>query len=122
MITCSKTGSKQPERENDKFVFFLNLFFNSSFDGTVRVWHLPNRTHQFLEQTCIFEKENNDTGESLGSCVPEHLSWSSCGKFLAASLDNIINIWEISGTKQNVIFKFLCKVIKWQYMYLENIR
>lgn len=73
------------------------MLATSSFDGTVRVWHLPNRTHQFLEQTCIFEKENNDTGESLGSCVPEHLSWSSCGKFLAASLDNIINIWEISG-------------------------
>ena len=33
-----------------------SLLATSGQDNTVRVWSVPNRTHQFLQQTCVFNR------------------------------------------------------------------
>lgn len=78
---------------NDKKSFLAT----SGYDGVVRVWHIPNKTHQFLHQTCIFNKSEDVTGEHLDGQLLDKLCWNSTGKYLAGCMDNMINIWSLGG-------------------------
>ena len=69
----------------------------SGYDGTVRVWSLPNRTHQFLQQTCIFNRGQEASVEELDGHPISLVCWSSTGKLIAGALDNLVNIWMIGG-------------------------
>lgn len=75
-----------------------NMLATSGYDGTLRVWSLPNRTHQFLQQTCIFNRGDEDCEELNGNLLT-CICWSSTGKYLAGAMDNIVNIWTTSGGK-----------------------
>ena len=68
----------------------------SGYDGTLRVWSLPNRTHQFLQQTCVFNRGDEDCEELNGNLLSS-ICWSSTGKYLAGAMDNIVNIWTTGG-------------------------
>ncbi|KAJ8304108.1 hypothetical protein KUTeg_017691 [Tegillarca granosa] len=76
-----------------------NLLATSGYDGTVRVWNLPNKTHQFLQQTFIFNRGEDETGEDLDGHLLDNICWSSTGKLVAGSMDNLVNIWIIGGGK-----------------------
>lgn len=69
----------------------------SGYDGTVRVWSLPNKTHQFLQQTCIFNRGEDSNVEDLDGSQLNNVCWSSTGKLLAGSMDHQLNIWLIGG-------------------------
>lgn len=73
------------------------LYYCSGYDGTVRVWNLPNKTHQFLQQTFIFNRGEDESGEDLDGHLLDNVCWSSTGKLVAGSMDNLINIWTIGG-------------------------
>ena len=73
-----------------------NLLF-SGYDGVVRVWNLPNRTHQFLQQTCVFNRGDDMSGEDLDGQLLDNICWNSSGKLLAGSMDNLVNIWGVGG-------------------------
>ncbi|KAK3097022.1 hypothetical protein FSP39_005665 [Pinctada imbricata] len=80
------------------FIFTHFPLCYSGYDGTVRVWSLPNTTHQFLQQTFIFTRGEDDvSGEELDGAQLENVCWSSTGKFLAGSMDNVVNIWTCGG-------------------------
>ena len=75
----------------------------SGYDGVVRVWNLPNRTHQFLQQTCIFNRGEDMSGEDLDGQLLDNICWNSSGKLLAGSMDNMVNIWGVGGEKITLI-------------------
>nr|XP_022329995.1 probable E3 ubiquitin-protein ligase HERC1 isoform X2 [Crassostrea virginica] len=75
-----------------------NMLATSGYDGTLRVWSLPNRTHQFLQQTCVFNRGDEDCEELNGNLLSS-ICWSSTGKYLAGAMDNIVNIWTTGGGK-----------------------
>ncbi|BFZ01051.1 hypothetical protein BsWGS_04090 [Bradybaena similaris] len=76
---------------------------SSGYDGTVRVWSLPNKTHQFLQQTCVFHRGREAGAEELDGNPINHVCWSSTGKLLAGSMDNLVNIWMIGGGRGHLI-------------------
>jgi E3 ubiquitin-protein ligase HERC1 len=80
-----------------EFIIIYSCLFSSGYDGTVRVWNLPNRTHQFLQQTCVFNKGENMSGEELDGQPLCNVIWNATGKLLAASMEHLINIWATSG-------------------------
>ncbi|XP_067667414.1 probable E3 ubiquitin-protein ligase HERC1 [Haliotis asinina] len=75
------------------------LLASGAYDGTVRVWSLPNKTHQFLQQTCIFNQGDDVSVVDLDNSPLSNVCWSSSGKMIAACMDNMINIWIIGGGK-----------------------
>ncbi|XP_048738015.2 probable E3 ubiquitin-protein ligase HERC1 isoform X3 [Ostrea edulis] len=90
-----------------------NLLATSGYDGTLRVWSLPNRTHQFLQQTCIFNRGDEDCEELNGNLL-SCICWSSTGKYLAGAMDNIVNVWTTSGGKGHMdIQPHFVSVLSW---------
>ncbi|XP_035829751.1 probable E3 ubiquitin-protein ligase HERC1 isoform X3 [Aplysia californica] len=79
------------------------LLASSGYDGTVRVWSLPNKTHQFLQQTCIFNRGSETSVEELDGNQISHVCWSSTGKLLAGSMGNLVNVWMIGGGRGHLI-------------------
>lgn len=81
------------------YVGVIMELFSSADDETVRVWSLPNKTHQFLEQTFIFHKSS--AASQIDNCAEvDHISslaWNNSGTFLAATIDKNINVWMSSG-------------------------
>ena len=75
----------------------LDLHCFSGYDGTVRFWNLPNRIHQFLQHTCIFNRGEDISGEDLDGHLLGNVCWSSTGKLLAGSMDSLVNIWTTGG-------------------------
>ncbi|XP_078388638.1 putative E3 ubiquitin-protein ligase HERC1 isoform X9 [Cetorhinus maximus] len=79
------------------------LLATSGNDGTVRVWSVT-KNHYTLQQTCVFNKTeiiSEDLG-SLGSPCDPNLSlicWSVSGKYIAAALEKVVNIWQVTGGK-----------------------
>ncbi|CAL1541385.1 unnamed protein product [Lymnaea stagnalis] len=76
---------------------------SSGYDGTVRVWSLPNKTHQFLQQTCIFNRGREASVEELDGNQINLVCWSSTGKLLAGCMDNLVNVWMIGGGRGHLI-------------------
>lgn len=70
---------------------------SSGYDGTVRIW-CPNREQTFLENTLVFQKSTNEYGNDLHGKLIEHIAWSTSGKYIAASLENVLNIWTPSDS------------------------
>lgn len=69
----------------------------SGQDGTVRVWTIGSRTHAFLQQTCIFNKGDEQLEIDLEDQLLAHVCWNYTGKLIAGAVDNMINIWTVSG-------------------------
>ncbi|XP_036391158.1 probable E3 ubiquitin-protein ligase HERC1 isoform X2 [Megalops cyprinoides] len=80
------------------------LLATSGNDGTVRVWNVTKNQYT-LQQTCIFNKTDGAADEGLGclgspgdpSLSP--VSWSVSGKYLAAAMEKMVNIWQVNGGK-----------------------
>ncbi|KAI1904452.1 hypothetical protein AGOR_G00005790 [Albula goreensis] len=80
------------------------LLATSGNDGTVRVWNVTKNQYT-LQQTCIFNKTDGSTDEGLG-CLGSPgdpnlspVSWSVSGKYLAAAMEKMVNIWQVNGGK-----------------------
>ncbi|KTF92774.1 hypothetical protein cypCar_00003724 [Cyprinus carpio] len=79
----------------------------SGNDGTVRIWNVTKNLYT-LQQTCVFNK-GDDTSEecmgNLGSPGDPNLApmaWSVSGKYLAAAMEKIVNIWQVNGGKASL--------------------
>uniref|UniRef100_A0A0L8HTX3 HECT-type E3 ubiquitin transferase n=1 Tax=Octopus bimaculoides TaxID=37653 RepID=A0A0L8HTX3_OCTBM len=98
---CSVTKLEGHQDRLDSSVWSekKNLLATSGFDSTLRVWHLPNRSHQYLEHTCVFQKEEGSCESYVQECAPENICWNCTGSLVAASMNNIMNVWEMSGQK-----------------------
>ena len=71
----------------------------SGQDGTVRVWNIASsaKNQAFLQQTCVFNTGEEMSSSDLDCLLLSHVVWNSTGKLLAASVDNMINIWQLAG-------------------------
>nr|QHB15577.1 putative E3 ubiquitin-protein ligase HERC1 [Bemisia tabaci] len=72
-----------------------NLMATCGYDSTVRVWSFPNPS---LERTLVFYKSDNHYGSELHGEQVCCLSWSPSGDYIAASMENTINIWHLPET------------------------
>ncbi|MGH0117414.1 UNVERIFIED_CONTAM: hypothetical protein FKN15_034601 [Acipenser sinensis] len=81
-----------------------SLLATSGNDGTVRVWNVTKNQYT-LQQTCVFNKLDGTSEEGLsniGSPSDPSLSpvcWSVSGKYLAAAMEKMVNIWQVNGGK-----------------------
>ena len=71
----------------------------------MRIWGLPNRTHQFLQQTCMFDKGPDSLMEEVEGQILTHVVWNSNGKLIAGAMDNLVNVWATAGIDEHG-FKF----------------
>ena len=71
----------------------------SGQDGTVRVWNIASaaKNQAFLQQTCVFNSGEEIPSSDVNTLLLGHVVWNSTGKLLAASMDNLINIWQLAG-------------------------
>ncbi|MGH0120210.1 UNVERIFIED_CONTAM: hypothetical protein FKN15_006371 [Acipenser sinensis] len=66
-----------------------SLLATSGNDGTVRMWNVTKNQYT-LQQTCVFNKFDP-------SLSP--VCWSVSGKYLAAAMEKMVNIWQVNGGK-----------------------
>ncbi|TRY89480.1 hypothetical protein DNTS_016060 [Danionella cerebrum] len=83
------------------------LLATSGSDGTVRVWNVTKNQYT-LQQTCVFNKIDDTSEEgtgNLGSPGDPNLApvaWSVSGKYLAAAMEKMVNIWQVNGGKASL--------------------
>lgn len=85
---------------------WLLLIF-SGFDSTVRVWTIPETV---LQHTFLFQKPNNVCGKDLEGTLISRLAWSSNGKYIAAAMEDTLNIWYLPGRRAFVPLPRCCEV------------
>uniref|UniRef100_A0A673N4A9 HECT-type E3 ubiquitin transferase n=1 Tax=Sinocyclocheilus rhinocerous TaxID=307959 RepID=A0A673N4A9_9TELE len=63
------------------------------------------KTKWFSEKTCVFNKGDDTSDECMGNLGSPGdpdlapVAWSVSGKYLAAAMDKIVNIWQVNGGK-----------------------
>ncbi|XP_069694063.1 probable E3 ubiquitin-protein ligase HERC1 isoform X1 [Periplaneta americana] len=65
------------------------------YDGTVRVWCSANANQAYLAHTLVFYQSENVYGSELHGELISQLGWSASGKFVAAAMDNTVNVWHL---------------------------
>lgn len=69
------------------------LLASCGYDGTVRIWSAQNKCQLTMEQTLVFHLSQDMYGSDLEGKIISHLTWSPCGKYIAAVMENTLNIW-----------------------------
>ncbi|KRT81776.1 Regulator of chromosome condensation repeat containing protein, partial [Oryctes borbonicus] len=77
-----------------------NLLASCGYDGTVRIWSVTNTNPPYLEHTLVFHMSSNLFGSELNDKLIAHLKWSTSGKYIAAAMENIINIWPMPDSAE----------------------
>lgn len=73
---------------------------SAGYDGTVRLWSIEPSKQPVLESTLVFHTSAEFFGNDLQGRLIGHLKWSPTGEYIAAALDNFINIWHFKQTEQ----------------------
>nr|CAH7744976.1 unnamed protein product [Callosobruchus chinensis] len=76
------------------------LLASSGYDGTVRIWSIEADKTPVLDSTLVFHIATDIFGSELQGKLIGHLKWSPTGEFLAAALDNFINIWPMKKSEE----------------------
>ncbi|CAH1979985.1 unnamed protein product [Acanthoscelides obtectus] len=76
------------------------LLASSGYDGTVRIWSIEAGKSPVLDSTLVFHIATDVFGSELQGKLIGHLTWSPTGEFLAAALDNFINIWPMKKSDE----------------------
>ncbi|KAG8223097.1 hypothetical protein J437_LFUL002045 [Ladona fulva] len=79
------------------------LLATCGYDGTVRVWSVTIKSKSFLEQTLVFYKTEDIYGSELHGKSISELGWSASGKYIAAAMENIVNVWIMPNTNSTMI-------------------
>ena len=63
------------------------------------MWNIASasKNQAFLQQTCVFNSGEEISSSDVNCLLLGHVVWNSTGKLLAASMDNLINIWQLAG-------------------------
>ncbi|XP_031334464.1 probable E3 ubiquitin-protein ligase HERC1 isoform X1 [Photinus pyralis] len=73
-----------------------HLLASSAFDGTVRLWKCANSS-TYLERTLVFHESLDAYGAELQGKLIGHIKWSPKGDYIAAAMENIVNIWPVNS-------------------------
>ncbi|KAL3277276.1 hypothetical protein HHI36_012626 [Cryptolaemus montrouzieri] len=69
------------------------MLASSGHDGTVRLWSFDSTNQLTLDSILVFHASGEVFGNDLQGKPIGNLKWSPTGNFVAASMENIINIW-----------------------------
>lgn len=76
------------------------LLASAGYDGTIKLWSMEPLKQPVFESTLVFHTSANIFGSDLQGRLIGHLKWSATGEYIAAVLDNFINIWHLRITEQ----------------------
>lgn len=71
--------------------------FCSGHDGSVRTWKVSQRSHACQEHTLVFQQDENDSNYSVNPPAIEHVVALPTGRHIAASSENVLNIWPLNS-------------------------
>ncbi|KAJ8965419.1 hypothetical protein NQ314_004172 [Rhamnusium bicolor] len=77
------------------------LLASAGYDGTVRLWTVEPMKQPVLDSTLVFHTSIDVFGSELQGKLIGHLKWSPTGEYIAAALDNFINIWPLNKSEQS---------------------
>lgn len=77
---------------------------SAGYDGSVRIWSFNNVEELHLERTLIFHKTRDIYGCELQEKLIGHLKWSPNANYIAAAMENVINVWCVKDDNQSVWF------------------
>jgi len=92
-----------------------NMLASSGQDGTVRVWVMSSGSHhQFLQQTLVFQRADDEDNSEQNGYMLNLVAWNSNGKLLAGAVDEMVNIWHLSGGKGHLDLQpYLVTALTW---------
>ncbi|XP_018567016.1 probable E3 ubiquitin-protein ligase HERC1 [Anoplophora glabripennis] len=73
---------------------------SAGYDGTVRLWTVEPSKQPILESTLVFHTSADFFGNDLQGRLIGHMKWSPTGEYIAAALDNFVNIWHLKKSEQ----------------------
>ncbi|KAK9884642.1 hypothetical protein WA026_007479 [Henosepilachna vigintioctopunctata] len=74
---------------------------SSGYDGTVRLWSFDSSNQLALDSILVFRASMDIFGSDLQGKLIGNLKWSPSGNLVAASMENIINIWYLTREREN---------------------
>ncbi|KAK5649906.1 hypothetical protein RI129_000935 [Pyrocoelia pectoralis] len=74
-----------------------HLLASSAFDGTVRIWKHHASSSPYLERTLVFHESMDIYGAELQGRLIGHIKWSPKGDYIAAAMENVVNIWPVNS-------------------------
>lgn len=72
------------------------LLASCGHDGTVRIWSNVGICQLRMEHTLVFHLSSDMYGSDLQGRTISQLSWSPCGKYIVAVMENVLNVWVIN--------------------------
>lgn len=75
------------------------MLASAGYDGTVRIWSF-DKSELYLHRTLIFHSLPDVYGSDLQGKHIGHLKWSSSGEYIAAAMENVVNIWYLGRTTE----------------------
>lgn len=69
------------------------LLASSGCEGTVRIWCQANKSQPYMEHILLFQ---DMYGSDFQEKAIHHLKWNSSGKYIAAVMESLVNIWAIN--------------------------
>lgn len=95
----------------------MQLLGTAGYDGTVRLWLVEPKKQPTLDSTLVFHISLNVFGSELKNRLIQHLKFSPNGEYIAACMDNFLNIWPLKKTVECDWFiddqKEFVTVIQW---------
>lgn len=76
---------------------------SSGYDGTVRIW-TSNKCQLCMEHTLVFHLSQDMYGSDLQGKIISQLTWSTSGRYIAAVMENTLNIWAIGSKNEKKEF------------------
>lgn len=76
------------------------LLASCGYDGTIRLWNIEFNKSPVLDSTLVFHMSTDIFGSELQGRHIGHLKWSPTGEYIAAALDNIINVWPLNKSEE----------------------
>lgn len=68
---------------------------SAGYDGTVHIWMLDSNEQLYLDRTLIFHMSPDLYGCDLQGKLIGQLRWSASGNYVAAAMENVLNVWSI---------------------------
>lgn len=87
------------------------MLASAGYDGTVRIWTFDTQQLLALDRTLVFQISMDEYGSELQGKRIGLVKWSPTARYLAAAMENVINIWSV-GTNGESSDTYSCWFIQ----------